>query len=68
MKLTLEILNTENIPKNPDIERYEEIVTALIASGGLDGVKQGQTIIHFDAEGTFRGVQLDYWPYRKRTK
>lgn len=67
MKLTLDIRNTENIPVNPDVERYQEIITALISSGALDGVKGGQAIIHFDAEGTFRGIQLDYWPYRKRT-
>lgn len=47
-------------------ERYMEIFNALIRSGGLSGVKGGQTIIHFDAEGVFQGVQLSYWPYRRR--
>lgn len=47
-------------------ERFTEIFNALIRSGGLSGVKGGQTIIHFDAEGVFQGVQLSYWPYRRR--
>jgi hypothetical protein len=55
------------IASNPNITRYEEIITALIASGGLDGVKGGQTIIHFDPLGEFKAIQLDYYPYRKRS-
>ena len=51
-----------------DIERFREIFGALISSGGLTGVRGGQTIIHFDSEGRFMGVQLSYWPWRKRKK
>lgn len=47
-------------------KRFEEIFAALIQSGGLSGVKGGQTIIHFDQEGNFMGVQLSYWPWRRR--
>lgn len=64
MQITLDIKNVENATF--DVKRYEEIFKALIASGGLDGVKGGKTVIHFDGEGTFMGVQLDYWPYRRR--
>ena len=46
--------------------RYQEIIVALVASGGLSGVKGGQTILHFDQDGNFMGVQLSYWPWRKR--
>lgn len=49
-----------------DEERFTEIFNALIKSGGLIGVKGGQTIIHFDQDGNFRGVQLSYWPWIKR--
>lgn len=49
-----------------EINRYYEVIQALIVSGGLTGVKGGQTIIHFDQEGDFMGVQLSYWPWRKR--
>lgn len=65
MKITLDIKNIENC--NLDrLAIYEEIITALITSGGLDGVKGGQTILHFDANSVFQGVQLTYWPYRRR--
>jgi hypothetical protein len=67
MKITLDIKNMENANFTPErLRMYEEIITALISSGGFDGVKGGQTIIHFDALGIFQGVQLSYWPYRRR--
>lgn len=67
MKIELNIKNIENINFTPErLQMYEEIITALISSGGFDGVKGGQTIIHFDAQGMFMGVQLSYWPYRRR--
>lgn len=53
---------------NEELERYQEILLALISSGGLTGVKGGQTIIHFDQEAEFMGVQLSYWPWRRRKK
>ena len=49
-----------------ELIRYQEIIVALISCGGLSGVKGGQTIIHFDGEGNFQGVQLSYWPFRRR--
>lgn len=51
-----------------EIGRYQEILVALISCGGLSGVKGGQTIIHFDAEGIFQGIQFSYWPWRRRKK
>lgn len=49
-----------------EIERYEEILGALLKVGGLDGVKSGQTIINFDANGVFMGINLNYWPWKRR--
>ena len=46
--------------------RHQEIVEALLTCGGLSGVKGGQTIIHFDGEGNFMGISLNYWPWRRR--
>ena len=46
--------------------KYTEILTILLDKGALDGVKGGQTILHWDSEGKFQGVQLSYWPWRKR--
>ena len=65
MKLSLDIPQTENMGGITE-ERVREIVTALVQSGGLSGVKGGQTIIHFDGDGNFQGVQLNYWPFRRR--
>ena len=65
MQITLTIKNTENWQLG-DKERFEEIFAALISSGGLTGVKGGKTIIHFDQEGTFQKVQLDYYPWQRR--
>jgi hypothetical protein len=60
-------LNIEGIDE-VDTLRYQEILVALIACGGLSGVKGGRTIIHFDQEGVFQGIELDYWPWRRRKK
>ena len=49
-----------------EVARYREILGALISCGGLTGVKGGKTILHFDADGMFQGVELDYWPWRRR--
>jgi hypothetical protein len=48
-------------------DKASEIFQALIKSGGLWGVKGGKTILHFDAQGIFQGVELDYWPWRRRS-
>ena len=60
-------LNIEGLTKEETL-RHQEILHALVSSGGLSGVKGGQTIIHFDGEGNFQGIQLSYWPWRKRKK
>jgi hypothetical protein len=66
MELTLNIRNLENVGtvSEGDVRMFTRIFEALISSGGLTGVKGGSTILHFDGEGKFRGVQLNYWPYR----
>ena len=51
-----------------EVFRYQEILGALISCGGLSGVKGGKTILHFDGDGVFQGVELDYWPWRKRNQ
>lgn len=64
MELLIKI--NRNIDQN-QIKRAEEIFTELIDSGGLWGVKGGQTIIHFNSVGEYMGIQLSYWP-KKRNK
>ena len=48
------------------IKNYIEIFTILISKGALDGVRGGKTILHFDNDGGFMGVQLDYRPWWRR--
>ena len=62
------IRNNENIGQmTPEtVSKITEIFTALISSGGLTGVKGGKTILHFDGNGEFMAVQLDYMPWRRR--
>jgi hypothetical protein len=70
MKITLEIKNLENVGNLSDdyrINRITNIFEALITSGGLTGVKGGKTVIHFDQDGEFRSIQLDYYPFINRT-
>lgn len=49
-----------------EIRKIEEIFQVLLLKGALLGVKNGSTNIHFDKDGTFQGIQYDYWPWRKR--
>lgn len=68
MKVELNITSLENVgDMTPErLRHFTEIFEALISSGGLSGVKGGSTTIHFDADGIFMGVNLNYWPWRRR--
>lgn len=68
MKLEIDIHNTENLGEitTQKLDKFREIFSALITSGALTGVKAGQAVIHFDGEGNFMGVQLSYWPWKRR--
>lgn len=70
MEIKIFLSNTENVGDlSPEkLEKIREIFTALVSSGGLTGVKGGKTILHFDAEGMFQGIELDYWPWRRRKR
>ena len=50
------------------LAKYIEIFTVLIEKGALDGVRGGSTLIHFDGDGNFMGIQLSYWPWKRRGK
>ena len=65
MILELNIKNTENIEhmSDEDIAQVQEIMNALVQSGGLTGVKGGRTYIYFDGEGVFQKIGLDYYPW-----
>lgn len=61
MKLEVELPDKDD----NDAFRYQEMITAIIASGALD-LRNGKAVLHFDQKGTFQGVQLDYWAFRRR--
>lgn len=70
MDLRIKLKDTEPVMymTEQDKEKITEILQALIECGGATGVKGGQAILHFDGQGEFMGVNLNYWPWRKRKK
>lgn len=68
MKITLDIKSMENVGEFTDerLSRYKEIFEVLVEKGCLDGVRGGRVSIHFDADGRFMMVNLDYSPWRRR--
>jgi hypothetical protein len=68
MEVKLNIRTLENVGEltAERLVHITEIFEALVVSGGLTGVKGGSTVVHFDQDGEFMGVQLNYWPYRRR--
>ena len=66
--MTIIQLDIDRELSQEEIKSYQEILIALISCGGLSGVKGGKTILHFDGTGIFQGIELDYWPWRRRTK
>lgn len=49
-----------------EIARYIEILGVMLEKGALDGVKGGSTVLHFDKDGVFQQLQLDYSPWKRR--
>lgn len=45
--------------------RYQEILVSLISSGALN-LRNGKAILHFDSEGIYQGVELDYWAWKRK--
>ena len=66
--MTKFIIETNIDYDSSEVVHIEEIFLALIKSGSLTGVKGGQSILHFDKDGVFQGIELDYWPWRRREK
>lgn len=68
MKITLDIKTLDNIGDltQQDIREFTDIFEILIEKGALTGVRGGCSKLHFDGEGNFMGVELDYWPYKRK--
>ena len=67
-QITLQITNNENVGtlSTEQLKQIQDIMLDLVTSGSLSGVKGGQTIIHFDHIGKYMGIQISYWPRRRR--
>lgn len=50
------------------IEKYAEIFNVLLMKGALDGMRNGGATIHFGPQCEFVGVEMKYWPWRKRER
>lgn len=57
-------LQIEGITKEETL-KYQEILHALIMTGGLN-IKAGKTSIHFDNDGIFQGIEINFWPFKRR--
>ena len=62
-KLIIEIETEENFTPT-EVEKINNIFHALIRTGGLLGMKNGNTGIHFDKNGEFQAVSLNYTAWR----
>ena len=69
MEITIKFDNTENVASlsQSDLQQIQNICEALVVTGGCTGVKGGKTIIHFDSQGVFQRIQLDYFPWVRRS-
>jgi hypothetical protein len=65
-KLTFEYDTNESYTQ-AEVDKINQIFTALISTGGLLGMKNGSTSIHFDKNGDFQAIRLDYTPWRRFT-
>ena len=59
-------LETDEVYNDSEIKQIDSIFKALITTGGLLGVKNGSTQLHFDAQGNFMRIKLEYFPWKRR--
>ena len=64
-KLVVEI-ETKNTYDAEEVLKINEIFKALIDTGGLIGMKNGSTQIHFNDKGEFMRIKLEYFPWRRK--
>ena len=65
MKIQIE-LDVLDEYHDKDFDEFAKIFELLINKGALTGIKGGKAMLHFDGDGIFRGLELDYWPWKKR--
>jgi len=57
-------LKIEGVTKE-ETDKIQEVLTILISSGAMR-LKNGSAGLYFDADGTFQGVKLEYWPFKRK--
>ena len=57
-------LKIENLSPTETL-KYQEILTVLITSGALN-LRNGNATLHFDGQGVFQGVELDFWAFKRK--
>ena len=62
-KLIFELETEETFTKQ-EVDKINNIFAALLTTGGLLGMRNGSTSIHFDKNGDFQAVRLDYMAWR----
>ena len=67
MTIYLEIETKETYTET-EVAKMAEMFEALISTGGLLGMKNGSTNIHFDKKGQFQAIRLEYMPWRRFDK
>lgn len=65
MNLKIEELNIMNASAE-EFDKIHEIFQTLLDTGGLLGMKNGSTNIHFDSDGKFQAVKMEYFPWKRR--
>lgn len=64
-KIVFEI-ETKEVFSQVELDKMNEIIHALFSTGGLTGMKNGSTSIHFDRFGEFQAIKHEYCPWMKR--
>lgn len=64
------ILNDESVVSiTPDeVLQIQEIIKQLVCKGGLTRLRGGCASIHFDDQGLFQKIQLNYYPWKRKSE
>jgi len=57
-------LNKEELAQFRQFQEHHELITAII-DRGIANIRGGKAIVHIDKTGQLKGIQVEYWTYRK---
>ena len=64
--MKIDITITVDVDSVYQADEIAKVFKLLVDKGAMSGVKGGQSIIHWDGDGKFKGISFDYWVYRER--